>query len=1115
VRLAPASSGDIAVFDVTVGDSEGRVLIDVQGFTMKRVDKSAAIVQSERDLAESAGRRRAFQQIAREAIGSDEGLLALDRVLGQTQLDQMVVSSVDVSLWLDQLETSAAADEVDSAETGGTFSRPALGTEYAAPGNSLEQVLAGMWSKLLGVDHPGVSDDFFELGGDSLVAVRLFARIKKQLGVSLPISTLFQAPTIRALATLLVEQGVEVEEGKRVDDPSQRKFVPFSAVLGSRRHSVAPREPGLYELSWRATDSLPLAKGVESGRCWLLFLDDVGLGRFVKQRLVAFGHSVILVRSGDGYARNGSTDYTVAPENGRESCRLLFRDLVDAGQVPTDILHLWLVTKDQSFRLGSSFYHRTQEEGCFSLLSLAQALADLELDAPMNVTCVTSSLYLPPTANASRRREPTVHDSKATVLGVVDTMPAELPRVRARHIDLELGRAAETGKLSTQLGDAFRTSTLAEHEVERLGTALLAEVLSEHDRGTVLLTAARRFELDWRPVRSSAPEPPGLLREAVYCLLGRPTPLVAEIARILLGRGPASFVWMYDPSFEGGGVEESIEELRTMLKGAGVRLTVVQCDATSRSSVLESIRGQLGEHHRLGGAVLSGIGSTRELMQLLEPGAAEETLAEQVQSAQVLTDTVAALDPAAFVLLIGSQQELQAVDGEATLRSGNAFFVSHAQRCRQRGQLVTSLFERARSGSHDSGEFDLSGGSSRLVVEALSGRNRTSGALWLVAGRPQVASPLAVDDDSPRSSRRSDPPASNATAVLPLFREATGIAELEPQTSLAAVGTTRLAAARLMTHIKNHYELGQPVVELLRRPSAARIAALIGGETEEGAPQHSFKYLVPMHPQKPGRGTPFFLVAGMFGNILNLRHLGRLLGADREVYGIQARGLFGDEKPHRTIEEMAEAYLEEIRLLLPKGPYLLGGFSGGGLVAYEMAKRLREAGEGVPIVVLLDTPLPQRPELTYRDRMVMQWIKLQRGGAGYVAEWAKNRASWELELVRRRFHEVDETYTPGTFKYDAIQQAFLGAAAAYRLSPYPGKVALYRPALDKAYQVGPDRFVNSSRELVLNDQGWSPYVADVEVWEVPGDHDHMVLEPDVRVLAGLLRRRLADVQESS
>ena len=129
-------------------------------------------------------------------------------------------------------------------------------------------------------------------------------------------------------------------------------------------------------------------------------------------------------------------------------------------------------------------------------------------------------------------------------------------------------------------------------------------------------------------------------------------------------------------------------------------------------------------------------------------------------------------------------------------------------------------------------------------------------------------------------------------------------------------------------------------------------------------PERRFTHIVPMHEGAAGEKQPFFLVAGMFGNVLNLRHLAHLIGADRPFYGLQARGLYGDQEPHRSIEDAARDYISELRDVQPTGPYMLGGFSGGGITAYEMARQLEEAGEQISLIVLLDTPLPKRRPLS-------------------------------------------------------------------------------------------------------------------------------------------------------
>ncbi|MEP4999905.1 thioesterase domain-containing protein, partial [Pseudophaeobacter sp.] len=249
-----------------------------------------------------------------------------------------------------------------------------------------------------------------------------------------------------------------------------------------------------------------------------------------------------------------------------------------------------------------------------------------------------------------------------------------------------------------------------------------------------------------------------------------------------------------------------------------------------------------------------------------------------------------------------------------------------------------------------------------------------------------------------------------------------------------------------------------------------------------------------------------FVVAGMFGNVLNLRQLALELGGERPVYGLQARGLIGEEAPHSSIPAAATDYLAEIRQIQPQGPYLLGGFSGGGITAYEMAQQLQAADEETAALVLLDTPLPVRPSLKLVDKALIKLQELRRKGAGYLLEWAKNRILWE---VSKRRQSPAETGQVPAFNNRKIELAFRHSVESYTLQPWNGPLTLLRPPLDHHWQVSGGNWVSSEREYVFADNDWSGWAPRLEVIEVPGDHDSMVLVPNVSTLAAALKPRLA------
>ena len=348
-----------------------------------------------------------------------------------------------------------------------------------------------------------------------------------------------------------------------------------------------------------------------------------------------------------------------------------------------------------------------------------------------------------------------------------------------------------------------------------------------------------------------------------------------------------------------------------------------------------------------------------------------------------------------------------------------------------------------------------------------------------------------------------------------------GVTHIGTEDSFFDLGGHSLIAVRLFGMIKKAWHVDYPISVLFEAPTISRIAALVeervgpveaGGEPprRDDAPKRRFTHLVAMHQGEGGPRQPFFLVAGMFGNVLNLRHLAHLLGADRPFYGLQARGLYGGEEPHKRIDEAAASCIAEMRAVQPEGPYMLGGFSGGGITAYEIARQLEAAGEAVSLIIMLDTPLPQRRPLSGRDRILIQLAELRSKGPGYLVKWAVNRVKWE---IHKRRAASEDTAPAHQFHDAAIEAAFYEAVAHYTPASWSGNLVLFRPPLSGRWQVSQGRWVDRDRAYVFDDNDWTRHAPALRVFEVPGDHDSMVLEPNVRVLAARMKRVIEEAEK--
>jgi acetoacetyl-CoA synthetase len=377
-----------------------------------------------------------------------------------------------------------------------------------------------------------------------------------------------------------------------------------------------------------------------------------------------------------------------------------------------------------------------------------------------------------------------------------------------------------------------------------------------------------------------------------------------------------------------------------------------------------------------------------------------------------------------------------------------------------------------------------------------------------------LANPESLDgirshpDLSPRSTaRRVEEPQHNHPSagaakldLRRLWQDLFGLSEVDPQDNFFDLGGSSLMAVYLFAEVHRLTGHDLPLTLLLQAPTLGQLEAALG---EAGATASRQVVLL-----RAGEGRPFFLIPGLGGVALEFRSLLSSLQTSRPVYGIQARGLELGEDPHATIPEMASDYIAQMRQLQPDGPYSVGGYSFGGLVAFEMAQQLKRQGQQVDPVLLIDTAvharfLPWKQWLRYRiNRPINDISALLRTPRGQRFDYAKGKARVLLDRARmlmgRQPLRPDliggngNTHLPVSFR--RVHGAAMAAYRHYKPTAFDGCIVFIRAEVTDAFNAEPVwRRVGEGR---------------ISVHTAPGDHYTMVTEPHSRTLAGLLDQHL-------
>jgi len=361
-------------------------------------------------------------------------------------------------------------------------------------------------------------------------------------------------------------------------------------------------------------------------------------------------------------------------------------------------------------------------------------------------------------------------------------------------------------------------------------------------------------------------------------------------------------------------------------------------------------------------------------------------------------------------------------------------------------------------------------------------------------------------------------------ALTALWKELLRTGEVALDDDFFTLGGHSLLGMKLFVRIQKTFDVVLPLAALFRAPSVRRLAAHIDEKQAEARP--TVKTGEPVGPikvtaittntiadttvaiQPYGDLPPLFAVHGGDGGILFYGNLAERLGNDRPFYAFEAPALTAGGPLHEeSVEETSAKYLSEMRKVRPHGPYLLCGYSFGGVVAYEMACQIITAGEEVEFLGLVDTDNPayDARKLSLSERVAVNWTRRNGNSAGALEKFGNLSKRISSGLAYRLFFEAEDAVarhlpdakSPGWLRQVQLRKAHERAMEAYVPDSFAGKLTLFRA------MVGNDKFE------IGDDYGWRGLVDELEIIGVPGNHISIFHNDNIEGVSEAFRQSLA------
>eukprot|EP01121_Diplochlamys_sp_Union-15-3_P019344 TRINITY_DN7275_c0_g1_i1.p1 TRINITY_DN7275_c0_g1~~TRINITY_DN7275_c0_g1_i1.p1 ORF type:complete len:544 (-),score=75.37 TRINITY_DN7275_c0_g1_i1:63-1460(-) len=328
------------------------------------------------------------------------------------------------------------------------------------------------------------------------------------------------------------------------------------------------------------------------------------------------------------------------------------------------------------------------------------------------------------------------------------------------------------------------------------------------------------------------------------------------------------------------------------------------------------------------------------------------------------------------------------------------------------------------------------------------------------------------------TKQRILPTTKTEKALAVMFEELLGIKDVGIEEDFFELGGHSLTALQLVSRIKSSLFASIPVARIFENSNIKSLAQLVLHEDAKAASSTAI-------PLKQGTSLPLFCVHPAGGNTIVYTQFVKEFPADQTIYGLDYA--FSDADVYESLEDMASAYIESIMQVQRQGPYLLCGYSSGGVVAFEIAQQLTQRGHKVGIVALLDSELKMQENMDDIDIMLLLIVHFRKEmDTSNIREELKNLKNSKLQYGR-----IASIIGVNKMKSRDVE-------TFCRLFKYHIKLLVeYCPK--HSFLTGLRLYRGKDGNSVVSD--WQHYVKDLTVKEYDGDHRSMLTLPNASLIA--------------